>query len=93
MFNYIFPLKFGWLIPDMKSYYIWVISINATVIASAIILIWRIWAFKEIEKSKKRIWTWLMILFNSILILIFIWRIENQMAVENQILSNMKKTN
>lgn len=90
MFVYIFPTKFSWLLPDMESYYIWVISINVTVITTAVILIRHLWRFEKIEKSTKWIWTFNMIFFHALAILIYVWKVDSQMVIKNKRLSNSK---
>ena len=58
----------------MKAYYIQVGTLQALTILQLVILIRKLWSFKNLEKSKKSDWTWLLILFNSITSLIFIWK-------------------
>jgi len=69
-----FPTEFHWLVPSMKAYYIQVGTLQALTILQLVILIRKLWSFKNLEKSKKSDWTWLLILFNSITSLIFIWK-------------------
>lgn len=90
MLVFIFPTKFGWLLPNMKSYYIWVISINITVITAAVVLIKRIWTLKKIEKSTKWIWTFNMMFFHALAILIYVWKIDSQIVIKNKRLSQSK---
>ncbi|MDX1446968.1 hypothetical protein [Lishizhenia sp.] len=68
------PKEFHWLVPSMKAYYIQVGTLQALTILQLVILIRKLWSFKNLEKSKKSDWTWLLILFNSITSLIFIWK-------------------
>jgi len=90
MLVFIFPTKFGWLLPDMKNYYIWVTSINVTVIATAIVLIKRIWTLKKTERSTKCIWTFNMVFFHALAILIYVWKFDRQMVRKNKNLSQRK---
>lgn len=84
MLTFIYPTKFVWLIPDMTAYYALTISINVAVLTTLIILIRRLWNFKSVDRSKKSNWTWLMIIFNSLTILIYIWKIDDQLTTENK---------
>lgn len=69
-----FPVKFHWLTPSMKAYYIQIAILQSLTIIQLIVLIRKLWSFKNLEKSKKSFWTWILILFNSIASLIFIWK-------------------
>lgn len=74
-----YPEKFTWLLPDMNAYFIWTLIINAAILISMIILIIRLWNFNFVERSKKTTWTWLMLFFNIITILIYIWGIDDKL--------------
>tara|TARA_R110002124_G_scaffold186179_2_gene353713 strand:- start:160 stop:507 length:348 start_codon:yes stop_codon:yes gene_type:complete len=74
MLTFWFPTEFHWLVPSMKAYYIQVGTLQALTILQLVILIRKLWSFINLEKSKKTNWTWLLILFNSITSLIFIWK-------------------
>ena len=69
-----FPIEFHWLTPSMKAYYIQVATLQSLTILQIAILIRKLWSFKNLEKSKKTDWTWLLIIFNSITSLIFLWK-------------------
>lgn len=84
MLTFIYPTMFVWLIPDMTTYYIWTISINVMILTTMTILIRRLWSFKNVDKSKKTKWTWLMILFNSVTTLIYIWKIDDKLTIESR---------
>jgi hypothetical protein len=74
MMTFWFPTEFRWLVPSMKAYYIQIGALQALTILQLVILIRKLWSFKNLEKSRKSNWTWLLILFNSITSLIFIWK-------------------
>ena len=74
MLTFWFPTEFHWLVPSMKVYYIQVGTLQALTILQLVILIRKLWSFKNLEKSKKMDWTWLLIIFNLITSLIFIWK-------------------
>ena len=69
-----FPQEFRWLTPTMDVYCAQIIILQSLTIIQLIILIKKVWSFDNIDKSKKKNWTWILILFNSIASLIFIWK-------------------
>ena len=69
-----FPTELHWLTPSMKAYYIQVGTLQALIILQLVILIKKLWSFKNLEKTRKTEWTWLLILFSSISALIFLWK-------------------
>lgn len=69
-----FPTKFGWLYPTMTLYNIQMIVLSVLVILQLIILIRKLWSFKNIEKSTKTNWTLLLIFFAQISAWVFIWK-------------------
>lgn len=73
-FTFWFPTEFHWLVPSMKVYYLQVGTLQALTMAQLIILIRKLWSFKNIDKSKKTDWTWLLLLFTTVTSLIFIWK-------------------
>ncbi len=74
MFTFLFPTEFHWLVPSMEIYYLQIGIIQLFTIIQIIILIRKLWSFKNIEKSKKTEWTWLLILFTMLTSVIFIWK-------------------
>ena len=74
MFTFLFPTEFHWLVPSMEIYYLQTGIIQLFTIIQIIILIRKLWSFKNIEKSKKTEWTWLLILFTMLTSVIFIWK-------------------
>lgn len=79
-----FPTKFLWLVPSMDAYYIQVGTLQVLTILQLGILMRKLWSYKNVEKSKKTHWTWLLILFNSIAALIFIWKGVDEFEEVNQ---------
>ena len=69
-----FSEEFLWLTPSMNAYYVQLLFLQSLTIIQLIILIKKLWSFDNIDKSKKQGWTWILILFNSISSLIFIWK-------------------
>lgn len=88
MVTFMFPVEFHWLVPTMKAYYIQIGIFQGLTIIQLIILIRKLWSFKKLEKSIKSDWTWILILFNSIASLIFIWkRVDKFEELDNQTVS------
>jgi len=88
MITFMFPEKFTWLIPDMKIYYILSLTIKALLIIQTVILIVRVWSYKNVSKSIKTNWTWLLILFGIITSLIYIWKKDNELIEINNTVHN-----
>ena len=47
-------------------------------------LIYRLWNYKNVEKKTKTKWTWLLIIFNFISSLIFIWKKDTELEKLNK---------
>jgi hypothetical protein len=88
MTTFMYPEKFTWLIPDMKTYYILTLTIKALLIIQIVILIVRVWSYKNISKSIKINWTWLLLLFGIITSLIYIWKKDNELIEINNTVHN-----
>ena len=89
MLNFLFPTEFHWLVPSMKAYYIQIIILQTLTIIQVIVLIRKLWSFKNLEKSKKSNWTWILIVFNSISSLIFIWeKVDLFEEIDTKIINN-----
>jgi formate-dependent nitrite reductase membrane component NrfD len=84
MLTFIYPVEFHWLVPSMQAYYIQIGIINGLTIIQLIILIKKLWSFKYIEKSRKSDWTWILIIFNQVASLIFIWKQVDEFAKLNK---------
>lgn len=69
-----FPEETHWLVPTMNVYYTQIFSISILTIFQLIYLIRKLWSYKNLKKSTKTNWTWLLIIYASITSLIFIWK-------------------
>ena len=78
------PSDFAWLFPTMKSYNIQMIILWGLNLFQLIYLINKLWSFKEIDKSIKNEWTWILIFFSAISSLIFIWQKHDKLAISNR---------
>jgi|TARA_B110000902_G_scaffold156768_2_gene179801 uncharacterized membrane protein len=84
-----FPQEFMWLIPTMDAYYTQLGILQGLTIIQLIFLIRKLWSFKNLDKSKKSDWTWILILFSSIASLIFIWkRVDEFEEINNKTVPN-----
>lgn len=83
--TFIFPTAFVWLFPDMFSYNLQIGILHLLTLIQILILIQKLWSFKNIKPSIKKEWTWLLIIFASVSSLYFIWE---KMAI----LDKMNKT-
>ena len=83
MLVFFFPEKSKWLVPNMEAYNFQITILKILTIIQVGILILKLWSFKQLEKSRKRDWTWILILFNSISALIFIWKKVDKFAISN----------
>ena len=79
-----YPTELHWLTPSMKAYYIQIGTLQALTILQLVILIKKLWSFKNLEKTKKTEWTWLLILFSSISALIFLWKRVDEFEETNK---------
>lgn len=81
--TFIFPRKFAWLFPTMDAYniqigFLWIISA-----AQCIFLIWKLRSFKNMDKAVRSEWTLLLLWFNLIANLIFIWKKHDEFEKKN----------
>ncbi|RZS92004.1 hypothetical protein [Aquimarina brevivitae] len=52
--------------------------VNGIILIQISYLIYRLWTYKNVEKDKKTMWTVLLVIFNLITSLIFIWKKDNE---------------
>lgn len=69
----IFPVDFARIVP-LSMYFTDIGVIYCFRIIQIIILLLILWRLKNLEKSKKWEWTWIMILFTAIGAPLFIWK-------------------
>lgn len=75
-----FPEEFHWLVPSMKAHYIQIASLQGLIILQLVVLIRKLWSFEGLAKSKKKEWTWLLILYGLVTAPIFIWKRIDEFA-------------
>lgn len=81
--TFLFPTELQWLVTSMKVYYIQIGILQGLTILQIAILIRKVWSFKNLERSRKSNWTWILILFNQIFCLIFIWKTVDEFEALN----------
>ncbi len=69
-----FPLKFNSFVPSIETYHLQLGTIQIMIFVQLVILIKKLWSFKNLEKSRKWDWTWILIAFNLVTSLVFIWK-------------------
>lgn len=67
-----------WTAPTMDAYPVEILTLQGLTIIQLVILIRRIWKFKNVPKSDKWDWTGILIFFSLILILIYIWKKDDE---------------
>lgn len=81
-FTYIlFPKNYSL---SMNDYYLITISINILIIIQIIIIMKIISSYKNIESEKKWIWLIILIVFQAIGSLFFIWNRNEKLKLENE---------
>ena len=80
-FTYMFPVELHWATPTMKIYYILTGILQTLTLIQTIIILKILWSFERTQKSTKTNWTIVLILFNSIASLFFIWKEADKLAM------------
>ena len=75
---------FRWISSTIVSYEYQAPIINGLVLFQTGYLIYRVWTYKNLPKSKKTNWTTLLVVFNVISSLIFIWIKDKELGIENE---------
>jgi Mn2+/Fe2+ NRAMP family transporter len=83
-----FPVTFACLHSKPFVFFVWAIGFDLILATCLIILIKRIWAYEAVSKSKKKRWTWLLIIYHCFAITIYVWRIDDQLIKENLLQNN-----
>ena len=70
---------FVWITNNVIDFEYQIPIINGIVLLQIGYLIYRLWNYKNIEKKTKTEWTYILIIFNVISSLIFIWKKDNEL--------------
>ncbi len=84
MLTFWFPAEFNWLFPTMEIYNIQMLTFQVLIIIQIIVLLRRLWSFKNLDKDKKKKWTWILIIFNGISSPIYIWNKDKEFEEINK---------
>ncbi len=63
--------------------------VNGLILMQIGYLIYRLWNYKNVEKKVKTEWTWLLIIFNFISSLVFIWKKDAELEKNNTVHNNV----
>lgn len=75
---------FKWISNNVVDYKYQIPIVNGLVFLQIGYLIFRLWAYKNLSKSKKTKWTTLLVIFNVVSGLIFIWKKEKEFGIKNK---------
>ncbi len=81
--SFAFPLEFNDLYSSWTRYYILMWSRFTIQLLVAIILIRRVWSYKNIERKRKWNWTWFFVFMGNIAVLFYVWGQDGVFLKEN----------
>jgi FlaA1/EpsC-like NDP-sugar epimerase len=82
MVTFWFPTQFRWLIRVESDYNIQLIR-NVLIAIAVLFLLLRVWNLKNVDKKIKWTWFLLLIVFNFISSLIYIWIYDDKLSSSN----------
>ena len=75
---------FKWITNNVIGFEYQAPIVNGLILIQITYLIYRLWNFKNIDKHKKTMWTVLLVIFNCVASLIFIWKKDNEFEQLNK---------
>ena len=75
---------FKWITNNVVEFQYQAPIVNGLVLIQIAYLIYRLWNYKKLPKEKKINWTVLLVIFNVIAGLIFIWKKDAEFETENK---------
>ncbi len=69
---------FKWITNNIIGFEYQGIIVNGIILMQIGYLIYRLWNYKNVERKIKMEWTWLLIIFNFLSSLIFIWKKDTE---------------
>ena len=75
---------FSWITNNVIGFEYQAPIVNVLILTQIGYLIYRLWNYKNIDKDKKIMWTVLLVIFNCITSLIFIWKKDNEFKQLNK---------
>lgn len=74
-----------WITNNIIGFEYQALIVNGLILMQIGYLIYRLWDYKSVEKKVKTEWTWLLIIFNFISSLVFIWKKDVELEKNNTV--------
>lgn len=84
LWTFIDPKSIALFSNNLVSYEYQSPIVNSLILIQLVFLLYRLWSYKNLEKEKKSAWTFLLIAFNVVTSLIYIWQKDDQFESMNQ---------
>jgi len=78
-----------WITNNIVGFEYQALIVNGLILMQIGYLIYRLWNYKNIDKKIKTEWTWLLIIFNFISSLVFIWKKDTELEKNNTVHNNV----
>jgi len=84
MFTFLSVDFFKWITNNVVGFEYQTPIINGLILIQIGYLIYQLWNYKNVEKKTKIEWTWLLVIFNFISSLFFIWKKDAELKKKNK---------
>lgn len=78
-----------WITNNVVGFEYQALIVNGLILMQIGYLIYRLWNYKNVDKKVKTEWTWLLIIFNFISSLVFIWKKDAELEKNNTVHNNV----
>ena len=78
-----------WITNNVVGFEYQALIVNGLILMQIGYLIYRLWNYKNVDKKVKTEWTWLLIIFNFISSLVFIWKKDTELEKNNTVHNNV----
>ena len=78
-----------WITNNVVGFEYQALIVNGLILMQIGYLIYRLWNYKNVDKKIKTEWTWLLIIFNFISSLVFIWKKDTELEKNNTVHNNV----
>ena len=78
-----------WITNNIVGFEYQALIVNGLILMQIGYLIYRLWNYKNVDKKVKTQWTWLLIIFNFISSLVFIWKKDTELEKNNTVHNNV----
>jgi hypothetical protein len=85
MFTFLSIDFFKWITNNVVGFEYQIPIVNGLILIQIGYLIYRLWNYKKVDKKTKTEWTWLLLIFNFISSLLFIWKKDAELNKMNKI--------